>query len=157
MSETPAEYNANIIAVFRATQGRVGGMWEETPLLLLHHTGAKSGMSHVNPTAYLGHDGRVGLEVATWADAEPPESYVVIASNGGAPNNPAWYHNLKAQPNVTIEVGTETIDVVAREATGEERDRLFRAQADRFPQLTEHQLKTDRVIPVIVLTPRWSA
>jgi deazaflavin-dependent oxidoreductase (nitroreductase family) len=81
----------------------------------------------------------------------------VIASNGGAPRNPDWYHNLKAQPNVTIEVSIKTIDVVAREATGEERERLFSTQAERFSQLAEFQRKTDRVIPVIVLTPRERA
>jgi deazaflavin-dependent oxidoreductase (nitroreductase family) len=107
MSTSPADFNAKVIDEFRANEGQVGGMWEGTPLLLLHNTGAKSGKSRVNPLAYLGDVGR----------------YVVIASNGGAPSNPAWYHNLKAQPNVTIEVRTKTIDVVAREATGEERDR----------------------------------
>jgi deazaflavin-dependent oxidoreductase (nitroreductase family) len=157
MSTSPADYNAQIIDEFRANQGHVGGMWEGTPLLLLHHTGAKSGKDRITPIAYLGDDGRVGLEVATWADTEPPESYVVIAANGGAPDNPGWYHNLKAQPNITIEVGTETIDVVARQATSEERERLFRAQAERFSQLTEAEQKTDRVIPVIVLTPREGA
>src|SRR5262245_44777524 len=102
MSETPDEYNAKIVAAFRANEGRVGGMWEGTPLLLLHHTGAKSGVSRVNPVAYLPEDRR----------------YVIFASNGGAPNNPAWYHNLEAEPDTRIEVGSETIDVVAQEATG---------------------------------------
>jgi deazaflavin-dependent oxidoreductase (nitroreductase family) len=78
---------------------------------------------------------------------------VVFASKAGAPTNPDWYHNLKANPNVTIEVGTDTIDVVANEATGELRDRLFAAQVERSPQFGEYQSNTDRVIPVIVLTP----
>jgi deazaflavin-dependent oxidoreductase (nitroreductase family) len=77
----------------------------------------------------------------------------VFASKAGAPTNPDWYHNLKAHPDVTIEVGTDTIRVRAEEATGEERDRLFRAQAERSPQFAEYQSKTERVIPVIVLTP----
>jgi deazaflavin-dependent oxidoreductase (nitroreductase family) len=135
-----SDYNAQIIDEFRANEGRVGGMWEGTPLVLLHHTGAKSGKNRATPVAYLSDGGR----------------YVVIASNGGAPTSPDWYHNLKAHPNITIEVGTGTIDVVASEATGEERERLFRTQAERFPQLSEHEQKTERVIPVMVLTPTTS-
>jgi deazaflavin-dependent oxidoreductase (nitroreductase family) len=130
--------NAEIIAEFRANEGRVGGMFEGIPLLLLHHTGAKSGTSRINPLAYQADNGR----------------YVVFASKGGAPTNPDWYHNLKAHPNVTIEVGTDTIAVVAGEATGEERDRLFRTQAERIPQFGEYEEKTERTIPVMVLTPR---
>jgi deazaflavin-dependent oxidoreductase (nitroreductase family) len=130
--------NAKIIEEFHTNEGRVGGMFEGLPLLLLHHTGAKSGATRTNPLAYQADNGR----------------YVVFASKGGAPTNPDWYHNLKAHPNVTIEVGTDTIDVIAGEATGEERDRLFRTQAERIPQFGEYEEKTDRVIPVIVLTPR---
>ena len=77
----------------------------------------------------------------------------MFASKAGAPTNPDWYHNLKANPKVTIEVGTETIEVTAEEATGEQRDRLFGAQVERSPQFAEYQRKTERVIPVIVLTP----
>jgi deazaflavin-dependent oxidoreductase (nitroreductase family) len=141
MSETPAEYNAKIIAEFRANKGRVGGMWEQTPLLLLHHTGAQSGVSRVNPVAYLPDDRR----------------HLIWAANGGAPNNPDWYHNLKAHPNTRIEVESETIDVVAEEATGAERERLFARAAERYPQLHELARKTDRVIPVMVLTPPGNA
>jgi deazaflavin-dependent oxidoreductase (nitroreductase family) len=137
MSATAVEYNAQVIDEFRGDEGRVGGIWEGTPLLLLHHTGAKSGASRVNPVGYLADESR----------------YVIFASNGGALSNPAWYHNLKAKPNTRIEVGRETIDVVAREATGEERERLFRTGAERFPALAEHARRTDRDIPVIVLTP----
>jgi deazaflavin-dependent oxidoreductase (nitroreductase family) len=138
MSTSPADFNAKIIEEFHDNEGRVGGMFEGSPLLLLHHTGAKSGKSRTNPLAYQADDGR----------------YVVFASKGGAPTNPDWYHNLKAHPNVTIEVGTDTIDVVASEATGEERDRLFRTQAERVPQFGDYESQTDRTIPVIVLTPR---
>ena len=134
---TPADYNAKVIDEFRAGAGRVGGIWEGTPLLLLHHAGAKSDVSRVNPVGYL---------------ADTPR-YLVFASNGGAPSNPDWYHNLKAHPTTRIEVGSETIDVVAEEAAGEERERLFARGADRFPDLAKHARKTDRVIPVIVLTP----
>ena len=135
--DAPAEYNAKIIAEFRANQGHVGGMWDETPLLLLHHTGAKSGQSRVNPVAYL--------PIA--------ERYLIWAANGGAPNNPDWYHNLKAHPNTSIEVGNETIDVVAEDTTGAERERLWAAATERYPELNEAARKTPRLIPMIVLTP----
>jgi deazaflavin-dependent oxidoreductase (nitroreductase family) len=141
MSTSPADFNAQIIDEFRAHQGRVGGMFENATLLLLHHTGAKSGRSRINPLGYLSDNGR----------------YVIFASKAGAPTNPDWYHNLKAHPNVTIEVGTDTIDVVASEATGEERDRLYNRQAERVPRFGEYQKGTDRLIPVIVLTPASSA
>ena len=134
---SPANYNEQIIEEFRANEGRVGGRFEGNPLLLLHHTGAKSGKSRINPLAYLSDGGR----------------YVVFASKGGAPTHPDWYHNLKAHPNTTIEVGTDTVDVVASEATGEERERIFRIQAERVPQFAEYQKQTKRLIPVMVLTP----
>jgi deazaflavin-dependent oxidoreductase (nitroreductase family) len=137
MSTSMGDFNAKIIEEFRANRGRVGGMFESATLLLLHHTGAKSGQGRINPLVYQNDGGR----------------YVVFGSKAGAPSNPDWYHNLLAQPNVTIEVGTDTIDVVAAEATGEERDRLFRAQADRSPQFAEYAQKAHRVIPVILLTP----
>jgi deazaflavin-dependent oxidoreductase (nitroreductase family) len=140
MSETRSNYNAEIISEFHANQGRVGGMWEQTPLLLLHHTGAKSGVSRVNPAAYLPND----------------PGYLIWAANGGAPNHPDWYHNLKAHPATRIEVGSEVIDVVAEETTGAERERLFAKATDRYPQLGEVASKTHRVIPMIVLTPRGS-
>ena len=138
MSTSRDEANARIIEEFRANEGRVGGAFQGIPLLLLHHTGAKSGTRRINPVAYLADDGR----------------YVVIASRGGAPANPAWYHNLIAHPDVTIEVGTDTVDVVASEARGEERERLYRAQTERIPQFAQYQKRTQRMIPVIVLTPR---
>ena len=138
MSTSPSDFNAQIIEEFRANHGRVGGVFENTPLLLLHHTGARSGQPRVNPLAYH-RDG---------------ERYVIFASKAGAPTNPDWYHNLRAHPEVTIEVGDETIEVRVSEAHGEERERLFAAQAERAPQFAEYQRKTDRVIPVIVLTPQ---
>jgi deazaflavin-dependent oxidoreductase (nitroreductase family) len=136
MSRTAAEYNAKVIDEFRGHEGRVGGIWEGTPLLL-HHTGAKSGASRVNPVGYPADESR----------------YLSFASNGGAPRNPAWHHNLRAHPETEIEVGTDTIDVVAAEATGEAQKRLFRRGAGRFPDLAEQARKTDRDIPVILLTP----
>lgn len=137
MSTSPQDFNARIIEEFRANDGVVGGMFDNTTLLLLHHVGAKSGKDRVNPLAY-NRDG---------------DRYVIFASKAGAPTNPDWYHNLRAHPNVTIEVGTDKIGVVAAEAAGEERDRLFRAQVERSPSFADYQTKTDRVIPVIVLTP----
>ena len=137
MSTSPQDFNARIIEEFRANQGRVGDPFAGSTLLLLHHVGARSGKDRINPLAY-NRDG---------------DRYVVFASKAGAPTNPDWYHNLKANPNVTIEVGTDTITAVAGEATGDERERLFAAQAERSPQFAEYQRKTDRVIPVMVLTP----
>lgn len=138
MSTSPNEFNAKVIEEFRANQGHVGGMFEHMPLVLLHHTGAKSGTPRINPVAYL-KDG---------------DRYVVVASKGGAPTNPDWYHNLKAHPETTIEVGTDTLDVVASEAEGEERERLFNTIADGSPQFQEYAEKAGRTIPVMVLTPR---
>ena len=138
MSTSPADFNAQIIDEFRANEGRVGGMFQNMPLLLLHHTGAKSGTVYTNPLAYL-RDG---------------DRYVIFASKGGAPENPAWYYNLKAHPDTTIEVGTYTLDVNAGEAASEERDRLFTTQAERSPAFADYQAQAGRVIPVMVLTPR---
>jgi len=138
MSTSPADFNAKIIEEFRANEGRVGGMFESMPLLLLHHTGARSGTAYTNPLAYL-RDG---------------DRYVIFASKGGAPDNPGWYYNLKAQPETTIEVGTDTLDVHADEADTAERERLFSTQAERSPAFGEYQAKAGRVIPVMVLTPR---
>ena len=132
-----SDFNARIIEEFHANEGVVGGPFEGVPLLLLHHTGAKSGKTRINPLAYQSDGGR----------------YVVFASKGGAPTNPAWYYNLQANPNVTIEVGTDTLAAVASEATGEERERLFRTQVEHIPQFGEYEKKADREIPVMVLTP----
>jgi deazaflavin-dependent oxidoreductase (nitroreductase family) len=138
MSTSPADFNAQVIEEFRANAGQLGGMFTDMPLLLLHHTGARSGTSRVTPLAYLQDDGR----------------YVVFASAAGAPNNPDWYHNLVANPETRIEVGAETVDVLASDAEGEEREQLYRTQAARVPQFAEYEAKTDRVVPVVVLTPR---
>jgi deazaflavin-dependent oxidoreductase (nitroreductase family) len=138
MSTTPPDFNQQVIEEFRANGGKAGGMFEGMPLLLLHNTGAKSGKDYVTPLVYLEDDGR----------------QVIFASKGGAPENPGWYHNLKANPEVSIEVGTETIDVTAEEATGEERERLYGIQEKEQPQFAEYATKTDRKIPVIVLVPR---
>jgi deazaflavin-dependent oxidoreductase (nitroreductase family) len=138
MSTSMEDFNTKVIEEFRTNDGRVGGMFESMPLLLLHNTGAKSGTERINPVAYL-KDG---------------DRYVVFASKGGAPTNPGWFHNLVAHPETTIEVGTDALDVVASEAEGEERQRLFDAQKQRVPQFAEYEQQTTRQIPVVVLTPR---
>jgi deazaflavin-dependent oxidoreductase (nitroreductase family) len=139
MSTSAQDFNAQVIAEFRSNGGVVGGMFADMPLLLLHHTGAKSGAARINPLAYQADGDR----------------YVIFASKAGAPTNPDWYHNLRAHPETTIEVGTDTLAVTATEAGGEERERLFRAQVERSPTFGEYEEKAGgRVIPVIVLIPR---
>ena len=138
MSTSPADFNAKIIDEFRANEGRVGGMFEGMPLLLLHHTGAKSGKSRINPLAYQADGGR----------------YVIFASKAGAPNNPAWYHNLKAHPHVQ-DRGRDRHDRRRRRARRPARSASV-CSAPRpsvSPQFAEYEQKTGRVIPVIVLTP----
>jgi deazaflavin-dependent oxidoreductase (nitroreductase family) len=135
------DYNAKNIDEFRANGGRVADFGNST-LLLLHHTGAKSGEPRINPLAYLADGDR----------------YVIFATKAGAPTNPAWYHNLKADPSVTIEVGNAAHDgvqerrVLASEATGAERDRLYAKQAQRSPAFAEYEHRTERRIPVMILT-----
>jgi deazaflavin-dependent oxidoreductase (nitroreductase family) len=141
MTTTPNDmndFNAGVIEEFRANGGTAGGMFEGKPLLLLHNVGARSGTEFVTPLVYL-------------ADGD---NWVIIASKGGAPNNPGWYHNLKAQPEVSIEIGSDTVEVTAEEVTGAERDRLYSIQEEQQPQFTEYAQKTDRKIPVIVLKRR---
>jgi deazaflavin-dependent oxidoreductase (nitroreductase family) len=136
MSSTPKDFNTQVIEEFRANDGVVGGPFEQMPLLLLHHVGAKSGKEYVSPLAYL-PDG---------------DRFVIFASKGGAPENPGWFHNVKADGEVTLEVGTEKFDARAEEVTGDERDRLYAAQVEASPQFGEYEEKTDRTIPVVVLT-----
>lgn len=133
-----SDFNEKVIEEFRANGGKVGGPFEGAPLLLLHSTGARSGEPRLHPVMYL----------------EDGDRYVIFASKAGAPTHPAWYHNLKANPETTIEVGTETIEVTASEATGDERDELFDRQAGIFSAFGEYAEKTSRTIPVMLLTPR---
>ena len=133
-----ADFNQAIIAEFRANDGKVGGPFEGTPVLLLSTVGAKSAEPRTTPVVYL-PDG---------------ERMVIFASKAGAPENPAWYHNLLAHPQASVEVGTETVEVQAQVLSGEERARLFAAQVARQPQFEEYQSKTTREIPVIALSPR---
>lgn len=129
------DWNAQIIAEFRANEGRVGGNFEGAPVLLLHTIGARSGAERVNPMMYLDLDGR----------------RYVFASKAGADTNPDWFHNLLANPDVTVEAGTETYGATAVPVTGEERDRVYGEQARRYPGFAEYQAKTSRVIPVVEL------
>lgn len=134
------EMNRGVIAEFRANAGKVGGPFEGAPMLLLHTVGAKSGEERINPLVY-----RPLTEVR-----EP--AWVIFASAAGAPKHPAWYHNLLANSEVTIEVGTETVDVIARIADAEERDKIFTAQKTDAPQFAEYEKSAgDRVIPVVIL------
>jgi deazaflavin-dependent oxidoreductase (nitroreductase family) len=132
-----SDYNAAIIEEFRANDGKVGGRFEGAPMVLLHHKGAKSGAERVNPLVYqdLG-DG----------------SIAVFASKGGAPTNPDWYYNVVANPDTTIELGSERREVRARVANGEERTRIWEEQKARYPQFAEYEKTSGgRTIPVVIL------
>lgn len=130
-----SDWNSKIIEEFRANGGKVGGPFEGAPLLLLHTVGARSGQQRVNPVMYQ--------QVAG--------GYAVFASKGGAPVNPDWYHNLLAHPHVQAEIGTGTVDLLARVAEGEERERIWAAQKAAHPGFANYERGTSRQIPVIVL------
>lgn len=134
-----SDWNAQIIEEFRANAGKVGGQFEGAPLLLLHHTGARSGTERVAPLAYQ----RVG------------DAYAVFGSKGGAPAHPHWYLNLVANPDTVVEVGAETVPVRARVAEGEERERIWAKQKELMPGFADYEASAGtRVIPVVVLEPR---
>jgi deazaflavin-dependent oxidoreductase (nitroreductase family) len=130
------DYNRRLIEDFRAHGGKVSGDFEHTPMLLLTSTGARSGQRHTTPMGYMPDDDRL----------------IVFAANGGAPKNPDWYHNLVAQPHVTVEVGTETFAALAVVTQGAEREQLWTRGVAMFPFLAKHQAKTPRQIPVIALS-----
>jgi deazaflavin-dependent oxidoreductase (nitroreductase family) len=132
------DFNRKVIDEFRANEGKVGGPFEGADVLLLTSTGAKSGERRTTPVVYQ-RDG---------------DRMVIFASKAGAPNNPAWYHNLRANPTATVEIGSETLEVEALVTDGDERERLFRKQAERHPQFAEYEKKTTRQIPVVALQPR---
>ena len=129
------DYNQKIIEEFRANGGKLGGGFEGAPMLLLHHKGAKSGTERVNPVMYR----PVG------------DSIAVFASKGGAPTNPDWYYNLRAHPETTVEVGTETIPVVARVPGDAERATIWEAHKRDNPAFADYERKTTRQIPVVIL------
>ena len=132
---SPNDWNKQIIEEFHANGGKVGGQFAGASLLLLHTVGAKSNQERINPLAYF-KDG---------------EHYVIIASKGGAPTNPDWYHNILAHPDVTLEVGTEHFKAYASVIQGQERDRIFADVAKQAQGFGEYQKNTTRTIPVIVL------
>lgn len=135
---TPTEmltFNQQVIEEFRANDGKVSGVFAGAPLLLLTTTGAKSGLPRTSPLVHT-MDG---------------DHVVIIASKGGAPTDPDWYRNLVADPEVKVELPAKTFRARARVAAGEERDRLFDAQAKLMPNFADYQRNTERTIPVVVL------
>jgi deazaflavin-dependent oxidoreductase (nitroreductase family) len=132
-----SDWNDKIIEEFRDNGGKVGGQFAGAPLLLLHTVGARTGETRVSPMMYQ----QVG------------DAYAVFASKGGAPTNPDWYHNLRTHPQVRAEIGTTTLDLVARVAEGEERDRIWTAQKSAYPGFADYERKTTRQIPVVILEP----
>jgi deazaflavin-dependent oxidoreductase (nitroreductase family) len=131
-----SDWNAGIIEEFRANDGKVGGMFEDAPLLILHTTGAKSGLPREMPLMYLDYNDRL----------------FVFASKAGAHSHPDWYYNAKTNPTVTIEIGTDRVDKTAVEVNPADRDVIYAEQASRFPRFAEYAAGTGRVIPVIELT-----
>jgi deazaflavin-dependent oxidoreductase (nitroreductase family) len=139
-----SDYNTGIIKEFRANQGRVGGMWTGTTLILIHHIGARSGIERVTPVAC---SPRGGGRFAIWA------------ANGGSPTNPTWYYNLKAHPRITVEVGSQTFTVLAEEVGGAARAELWPKLVAEWPKpvagspdLGAAQARTTRQFPVFLLT-----
>lgn len=129
------EWNARIIEEFRANAGLVGGNFEGAPMLLLHTTGAKSGLERINPMMYLNDGGRI----------------FVFASKAGADTHPDWYRNLSANHHVSVEIGTEHYDATAATVVEPERSRIYAEQSGRYPGFAEYQEKTARIIPVVEL------
>ncbi len=130
-----SDWNAGIVEEFRANHGRVGGMFEGAPMLLLTHRGAKSGIERTNPLMYREEDGRI----------------FVFASKGGHSADPHWYLNITASPEVTVEIGDESMPARAVEITGAERDEIYARQVLDRPQFGEYQRGTTRTIPVVEL------
>jgi deazaflavin-dependent oxidoreductase (nitroreductase family) len=139
MSE-PLDWNAKTIAEFRANDGRVGGVFEGAPMVLVHHRGRRSGREYVNPMMYLPHD-------------TEPDIIYVFATKGGAPTNPDWYLNLIVAGDGSVERGTETYKVTVHELTGVEHDGIYAEQARRYSGFAEYARQTAgvRTIPVLEL------
>jgi len=135
MADDMNDFNRKLIQEFRANGGKVGGQFASSPLAVFTMTGAKSGRPREIPLVYTTDGDRL----------------VVIASKGGAPTNPDWYHNLVANPEVKVELPGETYQGRAVEQTGEERDRLYDQQAAQMPFFAEYQRGTDRKIPLFTI------
>ena len=131
------EFNTKITDEFRAHEGRIGGPLAGTPMILIHHIGAKSGTVRVTPLAY---------------NPQPDGRLAIVASNGGSPAHPGWYYNIRANPAITVEVGTRTFTVVAEELDDAARAELWPRLIAESPAVAEHQAKTTRQIPVFMLT-----
>jgi deazaflavin-dependent oxidoreductase (nitroreductase family) len=131
------DFNSKIIAEFRENGGKVGGPFEGAPVLILHTTGAKSGAGREHPVMYKDLGG----------------SYAVFASKGGAPTNPAWYHNILAHPEVEAEIGTQTVPLRARVAGPGEREEIWVPWKTANPGFAEYEANTSREIPVVILEP----
>jgi deazaflavin-dependent oxidoreductase (nitroreductase family) len=136
-TETMKAFNTAIADEFRANDGKVGGQFAGADLLLLTTTGAKSGQPRLSPLAYFRLAGKL----------------LIIGSFAGSDVNPAWVHNLRANPSARVEIGNESSDVTARELPAEERDELFAAITEVAPGFAEYQAKTTRIIPVFELQP----
>lgn len=130
------DWNRKIIAEFRENGGKVGGPFAGASMILVHHVGARSGTERVSPMVWFPDGDRM----------------LVVASAAGSPKNPDSYHNLKANPRVDVEVGTETFPVVAEELDADERAEKWRRITEVAPGFAEYQTKTTRVIPVLALT-----
>ena len=130
-----SDWNANVIEEFRANDGKVGGFFEDKTVLILQTTGARSGLQHLTPLVYRRDGARV----------------FIFASKGGSHSHPDWYHNLKANPTVSVEIGPRTASATAVEIVGEERDAIFTRQAAAIDIFAAYQAGTDRIIPVIEL------
>lgn len=130
-----SDWNTSIIDEFRANGGKVGGPVAGADMLILHTTGARSGQERVHPLVYQA----AGDDV------------VIFASTYGGPKHPAWFHNLVAHPDVTVEIGAETRPAHARVAEGDERERYWARQKELRPRFAEYEAKTTRTIPVVVL------
>lgn len=135
-----SDWNSKVIAEFRANQGRVGGGFEGAPMVLLHHTGRRTGEQYVTPLVYL-------------PDPTDDATIYVFASAAGAPEDPQWYRNVVAAGKTTVEVGTETYPVRVETLSGEERERIYAAQVEVMPGFGEYERKTEgiRTIPVVAL------
>lgn len=133
-----SDFNQQVIDEFRANEGRVGGNFEGAPLLLLHHTGRRSGTERVSPMMYQA----VG------------DDFAVFASKAGADTDPDWYRNLLAHPDAEVEVGAGTVAVRARDLPPEERDPIWEKQKADYPGFAGYEEKTSRTIPVVLLERR---